>query len=63
MITKINNRLKALAILLAGVFYFGANAQTINSNYNKALADSSGADDYGMKMYVLVILKSGTNKD
>jgi uncharacterized protein len=36
-----------------------ANAQTENSKYNKHLADSLGADDYGMKMYVLVILKQG----
>ncbi|HYC29740.1 MAG TPA: YciI family protein [Chitinophagaceae bacterium] len=28
--------------------------------YDKALADSLGADDYGMKMYVLVILKTGS---
>ena len=33
-----------------------------NPNYNKNLADSLGADDYGMKMYVLVILKTGENK-
>jgi uncharacterized protein YciI len=33
-----------------------------NENYNKALADSLGGDDYGMKSYVLVILKTGTNK-
>ena len=32
--------------------------------YNKALADSLGADSYGMKMYILVILKTGpTNID
>jgi len=37
-------------------------AQTSNPKYDKALADSLGADEYGMKMYVLVILKSGTNK-
>lgn len=37
-------------------------AQTNNSKYNAALADSLGADDYGMKMYVLVLLKSGTTK-
>ena len=37
-------------------------AQTGNPAYNKALADSLGADEYGMKMYVLVILKSGTNE-
>lgn len=35
--------------------------QADNPNYNKALADSLGGDDYGMKMYVLVILKTGTN--
>ncbi|NDK54565.1 YciI family protein [Pontibacter fetidus] len=40
---------------------FTANAQTTNSNYNKALADSLGADNYGMKQYVLVILKTGSN--
>lgn len=30
-----------------------------NSNYNKSLADSLGADDYGMKSYTLVMLKTG----
>lgn len=40
---------------------FAANAQAPNSNYNKALADSLGADNYGMKQYVLVILKTGSN--
>ncbi len=39
-----------------------ANAQNENPNYNKALADSLGGDDYGMKMYVLVILKTGPVK-
>ena len=34
-------------------------AQTSNQKYNKQLADSLDADEYGMKMYVLVILKSG----
>jgi uncharacterized protein YciI len=33
-----------------------------NAQYNKALADSLGADEYGMKKYVLAILKSGENK-
>ncbi|MBC5773760.1 hypothetical protein H8S95_06775 [Pontibacter sp. KCTC 32443] len=40
---------------------FAANAQTQNPTYNKALADSLGADNYGMKQYVLVILKTGSN--
>jgi uncharacterized protein YciI len=40
-----------------------AGAQTTNPRYNKTLADSLGADEYGMKMYVMVILKTGTNKN
>jgi len=35
---------------------------TIERKYNKQLADSLGADDYGMKIYVLVILKTGKAK-
>ncbi|RYE19112.1 MAG: hypothetical protein EOP51_20565, partial [Sphingobacteriales bacterium] len=37
------------------------NAQSTNPKYDAALAQELGADDYGMKSYVLVILKSGTN--
>lgn len=37
-------------------------AQPDNIHYKKELADSLGADDYGMKMYILVILKTGENK-
>ncbi|PWV57042.1 YciI family protein [Chitinophaga sp. S165] len=33
-----------------------------NPNYDKALAQKLGADDYGMKAYILVILKTGTNQ-
>lgn len=36
---------------------FAGRAQ---SKYDKALADSLGADAFGMKMYTLVILKTGT---
>ncbi len=32
-----------------------------NPNYDKALADKLGGDDYGMKSYFLVILKTGLN--
>ena len=42
-------------------------AQELNPDFNKALADSLGADENGMKSYVLVILKTGSkiieNKD
>ena len=36
--------------------------QTINPNYDAELAEELGADDYGMKSYVLVLLKTGENK-
>jgi uncharacterized protein len=35
------------------------SGQTLNPEYDKVLADSLGADDNGMKSYVLVILKTG----
>ncbi len=36
-------------------------AQTANPNYDAKLAAELGADEYGMKSYVLVILKKGSN--
>lgn len=33
----------------------------LNPNYNRELAEKLGADDWGMKRYVLVILKTGPN--
>lgn len=36
-------------------------AQTNNPKYDAELAKKLGSDDYGMKGYVLVILKTGTN--
>jgi len=48
------------------VFTLQLSAQTNNPNYDPALAKSLKGDDLGMKMYVLVILKTGeaiiTNK-
>jgi len=35
--------------------------QSKNDNYDSALAKKLGADEYGMKNYILVILKSGSN--
>jgi uncharacterized protein YciI len=46
-----------LIILLSCIQGF---SQSVNPKYDKALADSLGADEYGMKTYVLVILKTGT---
>ncbi len=39
----------------------GLQAQTTNPNYNADLAAELGADDYGMKGYTLVMLKTGSN--
>ncbi|MBL7831475.1 MAG: hypothetical protein JNK41_10640 [Saprospiraceae bacterium] len=48
-----------LAALVLGCTLF---AQSAGHLYNKSLADSLGADEYGMKYYTFVILKSGPNK-
>lgn len=46
-------------LCLAG---FRLSAQSVNPQYDSALARSLGADDYGMKPYVLVILKTGPGR-
>ena len=55
-----NIHFKQVLTLLMLVCTLSVNAQSSNSKYSKTLADSLGADDYGMKMYVLVILTPGT---
>jgi len=49
-----------LLILFLTVFTFYSQAQD-KPKYDEALAKKHGADNYGMKMYVLVMLKTGTN--
>jgi hypothetical protein len=44
------------------LFSFCAAGQTDNTVYDSILAKKLGADAYGMKSYVLVMLKTGTNK-
>jgi len=58
-----NQMKKLLLITCLFVCGFAANAQDKKPKavYDEALAKKLGADDYGMKMYVLVILKSGSN--
>lgn len=51
-------------IILLGIFLTGAlgsQAQTLNPKYDADLAKSLGADEYGMRPYVLVLLKTGSN--
>ncbi|MBA4849357.1 YciI family protein [Emticicia sp. BO119] len=52
---------KSILILFWVVFTIVAKAQNPNPKFKQALADSLEADEYGMKMYTLVILKSGSN--
>lgn len=48
-----------LSVLL---FCVTALGQTTNPKYDSLLAKKVGADDFGMKSYVFVVLKSGENK-
>lgn len=48
-----------LACVLAPVLTF---AQNTNPRFDSLLAQRLGADDFGMKSYVFVILKTGPNK-
>lgn len=68
---KIKPKIKYTLLILATLLVNLATGQsnklekdTLNSNpnYEKALADSLGGDEYGMKSYFFVILKTGTNK-
>ncbi|WKV13685.1 YciI family protein [Marivirga harenae] len=49
-------KINIFVLLMVSIPFF-ANSQ--NSTYDQALADSLGADDYGMKSYSLVMLKTG----
>lgn len=67
-----NHKVMIAAFLTLFLLYQSAMSQKIpkqlgdsiisNPNYDKVLADQLGGDDYGMKSYFLVILKSGENK-
>jgi len=52
-----NGFLGAALVCSAGI----GRAQTTNSQYDPELAKKLGADERGMKNYVLVMLKTGTN--
>ncbi|WP_299079388.1 hypothetical protein [uncultured Paraglaciecola sp.] len=49
------------AITLLISLLAGAEVENSNPKFDPELAAKLGADDYGMKSYVLVILKSGNN--
>src|SRR5450432_2390403 len=53
---------KLFGLLLVLIFPFSLlKAQTSDEKYDSVLAKKLHADDYGMKNYVLVLLKPGSN--
>lgn len=58
--------MKTLLCAFAGVLLMSNSPavaqQAATASYDEALATRLGADDYGMKSYVLVVLKTGPNK-
>lgn len=54
--------MERIILILFLALFFKTNAQTENPIYDSKLAESLGGDEYGMKMYILAILKTGTNK-
>ncbi len=54
--------MKKYCILFFFIFSVALSAQTTNKNYDKNLAKELKADDYGMKSYFFVILKTGPNQ-
>jgi uncharacterized protein len=53
---------KVILLSIFLIFFFKLNAQTGLQAYDSALAVKLGADEYGMKNYVFVLLIPGTNK-
>ncbi|WP_202552092.1 hypothetical protein [Ginsengibacter hankyongi] len=55
--------MKKLSVLLSCFFLFliSVNAQSVAEKYDSVLAKKLHADDYGMKNYILVLLKPGSN--
>lgn len=51
-----------IIVLVLVICGLSLGAQTNTQTYDSVLAKKLGADDYGMKTYVLVILKTGPNK-
>ena len=54
--------MKQLSIILLSVFSFTSmHAQPVKEKYDSVLAKKLNADEYGMKNYVFVLLKPGSN--
>ncbi len=53
--------MKKLSIVLCVISLLSLNSYAQKSNYDSTYAKKLKADDYGMKTYVFVILKTGSN--
>ncbi|PKO99937.1 MAG: hypothetical protein CVU13_00050 [Bacteroidetes bacterium HGW-Bacteroidetes-8] len=54
--------MKTIALTIISLLFVSlAFSQTNNQNFDSELAKKLGADEYGMKSYILVILKTGSN--
>lgn len=51
------------AFFLVAMIVFSQSATAQDNNYDSVLAKKLKADDYGMKSYILVILKTGSSTD
>lgn len=49
------------SVVIGQTVEFKKDTLPLNPNYDKALANKLDSDDYGMKSYFLVILKTGAN--
>lgn len=52
---------RVISLLACLFFILTTSAQTTNPQYDSVLAKKLGADDYGMKTFTLVLLKTGPN--
>jgi len=65
MTTELNKQYIMKYFLTLLIIFLSINvsfSQKTNPNYDEELATKLGADDYGMKKFVFVILKTGTNE-
>lgn len=54
---------KRIAIILSVLLSSGAIAQDTTAVFDTSYAEKVGADDYGMRSYVMAFLKAGPNRD
>lgn len=55
------NIIKINSLVLTLILILNITSAAQNPNYDSTLAKSLGSDDYGMKGYTLVLLKTGSN--